>query len=107
LLGESLVRQALDDWRSAPLNPRQRAALGFLEKLTLVSAEVTAQDLLPLRQAGLDDQAIHEAGMVCFLFSIMNRLAEALGFDLPSEEQNRQAARAIRLIGYRQGPKEG
>ena len=55
---EALVRSALNDWRSAPLTPKVRMALGFLEKLTLAPDTVGPDDVLPMRQAGVSDEAI-------------------------------------------------
>jgi len=37
---DALVEAVLRDWRTAPLDPKLRATLGFLEKLTLAPTEV-------------------------------------------------------------------
>jgi alkylhydroperoxidase family enzyme len=37
---EPLVKAILEDWRTAPVNERMRAMLGFLEKVTLTPTEV-------------------------------------------------------------------
>jgi len=36
-----------------------------------------------LRAAGVDDQAITDVIYVCFLFNVIDRVADALGFDIP------------------------
>ena len=41
---------ALADWRTAPIDGRLRAALGFLEKLTLTPEAITAADAAAARR---------------------------------------------------------
>jgi alkylhydroperoxidase family enzyme len=94
------VAAVLDDWRTAPVNERVRSTLGFLEKLTLSPAEVGPVDVAPLRSAGLSDQAIEEALYVCFLFNVMDRLADAFDFRLPTEEGFQRNGRLLHTIGY-------
>jgi len=98
---EAFVRSALDDWRTAPLQPRLRATLGLLEKLTLEPDELTTADLEPVRAAGVDDAAIADAIHVCTVFSIIDRLADALDFTLPTENGLRWSARVLLRAGYR------
>ena len=87
LNGDSeLVRAVLTNWRTAPVNEKIRAMLGFLEKLTLTAEDITTQDVEVLRRAGLMDQAIQEAVYVCFLFGVINRLANTFDFGLASEK---------------------
>lgn len=73
------------DWRTAPLDPVQRALLVYAEKLTLQPAEMVEDDLLPLREAGLDDRAILEANLVVAYFAYVNRIADGLGVQLEPE----------------------
>lgn len=96
-----MVDAVLNDWRNALVNDQLKAALGFLEKLTLRPADVTVEDMRVLQTAGLSDGAIREVVYVCFIFSIMDRLADAFDFQLPDESQNRMVARAMNAIGYR------
>ena len=42
---DKLVDAVLTDWRTAPIDARLRATLGFLEKLTLAPTEVRPADL--------------------------------------------------------------
>jgi uncharacterized peroxidase-related enzyme len=72
----------LADYRSAPISEQLRAMLAFLEKLTLTPQEVTPADVAPLRAAGLSDEAIADAIHVCANFNLINRIADALGFEL-------------------------
>jgi uncharacterized peroxidase-related enzyme len=67
-----------DDWRRAELDAPERALCAFAEKLTLTPAAMTESDLAPLRAAGLDDPAIHDAVQVIAYFNYINRVADAL-----------------------------
>ena len=86
---EALVRAVLEDWRTAPVDERLRAMLGFLEKVTLTPAEVGPDDIAPLKAAGIEDQAIEEALYVCFLFNLMDRLADAFDFTVPEVDDGK------------------
>ena len=72
----------LNDWRGAAVGEGLRATLGFLEKLTLQPADVGTADVEPLRSAGISDQAIEDAILVCTVFNIMDRIADALDFQV-------------------------
>ena len=63
--------------------------------------EIDSDDVADLRQTGLSDRAILDATYVCVGFNIIARIAEALGFDLPSEELFRRAAKLLRVVGYK------
>lgn len=91
----------LQDWRTAPVNERLRSTLGFLEKVTLTPEEVTADDVAILHSSGLNDQAIEEALYVCFLFNVIDRLADAFDFHLPTAEGFRRNGQVLYKLGYR------
>jgi uncharacterized peroxidase-related enzyme len=67
-----------DDCRTAELDGAERALCAFAEKLSLAPAEMAEADLAPLRAAGLDDVAIHDAVQVIAYFNYINRVADAL-----------------------------
>ena len=90
----------VNDWRSAPLRPELTATLGFLEKLTLRPDELTAADADEARAAGVSDQALRDAATVCALFSMIVRLADSLGWDVPPWEATRARAPAMLEGGY-------
>jgi alkylhydroperoxidase family enzyme len=90
----------VDDWRSAPLRPELMATLAFLERLTLRPDELTAADADEARAAGVSDQALRHAATVCALFSMIVRLADSLGWDVPPWEATRARAPAMLEGGY-------
>ena len=64
-----------------------------MEKLTLSPEEVGPEDIRPLRAAGLNDRAIEEVLYVCFLYNMIDRMADAFDFYVPTpEEFERHAA---------------
>ncbi len=69
------------DWRTAALEPADRALCRFAEKLTLRPQEMRAGDLDGLRGHGLDDRAIHDAVQVIAYFNYITRIADGLGVE--------------------------
>src|SRR5579864_9480015 len=85
-LGEEVWQSVVADWRTAPLSAPLKATLVFLEKLTLRPNELGPADADEARAAGVSDQALRDATMVCVLFNMIVRLADSLGWDVPEEE---------------------
>ena len=50
---------------------------------------MSADDLAPLRAAGLEDRDIHDAAQVVAYFNYITRIAEGLGTDLEPEMPSR------------------
>lgn len=90
----------LADWRTAPIGEPLRATLGFLEKLTLTPESIGADDVRAVRATGVSAQAVEDAIRVCTLFSIITRIADSLGFDLPTPEGYHQSAKTLLKRGY-------
>ena len=97
---DKVVAAVLTDWRTAPIGPKLRATLGFLEKLTVTPAEVRPADLAPLRAAGVSDAAIEDAIHACVLFNIYDRMADALSFHLPGPDGYAASGRSLMRRGY-------
>ncbi len=90
----------LNDWRTAPIGEPLRATLGFLEKLTLTPEAIGPDDVRAVRAAGVSAQAIEDVIRICTLFCTITRIADSLGFDLPTPEGYRQGARTLLKRGY-------
>jgi len=101
LADDTQVQAVLADWRTAAVSARMRAALEFLEKLTLTPQSIGRADADAARAAGLSDRALHEIIYVCFLFSVMTRLADAFDFPLLDEPGLRRSVRLVKWYGYR------
>src|SRR4051812_19117148 len=100
-LDETLVQAVQRDWRTAPVGDKVRAALGFLEKLTLQPENVTPADADVLRAAGLSDDAIEDAASVAALFATFTRLADTFAFAIPPQASFDAAAGFLYSVGYR------
>jgi alkylhydroperoxidase family enzyme len=94
------VQAVLDDWRTAPVEPRLRAMLGFLEKLTLTPQAVSGADARALRAAGVTKDAAEEAIHVCTLFNVYDRLADSFEFQLPDTRGFDISAKMLLKRGY-------
>jgi hypothetical protein len=90
----------VDDWRTAPLRPELKATLVFLEKLTVRPDELTPADADAVRAAGVSDQALRDAATVCSLFSMIVRLADSIGWDVPAWDVLMQRAPVMLEGGY-------
>ncbi|MBL8162369.1 MAG: hypothetical protein JNJ61_10325 [Anaerolineae bacterium] len=53
----------------------------FAEKVTRHPDQLDALDIEALREAGLDDRAIHDATQIIAYFNYINRVADALGVE--------------------------
>lgn len=73
------MTQLKADWRQAPLTDRQRAILEYSYKLTMEPWNMRAEDLEPMRAAGLTDADILAANQVAAYYAYVNRLADGLG----------------------------
>jgi len=100
LKDDKLVDAVLADWRTAPVDPKLRATLGFLEKLTLAPADVRSADVEPLRAAGVSDEGVEDAIQVCVLFNIYDRIADSLGFHLPGPDGYAASGHSLMKRGY-------
>ena len=99
-MGDEITRAVLDDWQTAPIDKKLRAALNLIEKLTLTPDRIEAGDIDALRADGLSDEAIEDAIHVTVLFNIMDRIADSLGFEIPTAEGFARAAEMLLKRGY-------
>lgn len=92
----------LDDYTTAPIEEPLRATLGLLKKMTLDHNRLDAEDVRTVMRAGVSKGAIRDALEVAFLFNIYDRLADTMGWDVPSRTSGAYEAGAKRLLkrGY-------
>jgi AhpD family alkylhydroperoxidase len=77
--------------------PELTAVLALLEKVTTAPDEVSAADI----PQGVGREAVLDALHVNVIWNIVNRLANAFGFQLHSEEQLTKGTRSLHRFGYR------
>jgi uncharacterized peroxidase-related enzyme len=103
LLGsEDLVRAVLADRETSPLDEKDKVLLRFVEKLTHLSWQISADDMTPLREAGWDDEAIFYTITSCALFNFYNRWISGSGVPPMSDEMHRWQGKLI-ATGYVRG----
>lgn len=100
MLGQQVVEAVLQDYRTAPVSERTRAALGLLEKMTVQPDALGPQDIAQARAAGVTREAALEAFQVGYCFNIITRLADGLGFDLQTPAQFATDAEMLLKRGY-------
>ena len=70
----------LTDWRTARIEPQLRSMLGYLETVTLRPETLGRADADAARAAGVSDDAIVDALLVCAYFNLIDRLADSFAF---------------------------
>lgn len=78
-LDTALVEALKRDWRTAPLEERERVMLAYVEKVTKNPVAIWQDDMEALRAAGFDDTAILQITLIAAFFNYINRVADALG----------------------------
>ena len=86
ILGEMIVM----NYKTAPLDKRQRIMLEFTEKITKNSSDITEEDRQELRDVGFSDRDIWDIANVAGFFNMSNRVASAVAMR-PNEEYHKQS----------------
>lgn len=95
-----MVRAALDDVEAAPLSEGLRATLAFLEKLTLLPADVDESDVEAVAGAGVSPAALRDAVEVAAAFNTIDRIADALDFAPQNERSLAASTEQLTTRGY-------
>ena len=75
----------LEDYRTAPIDDREKALFAFIEQMNRQSTSVRREDVDRLKAAGWSEDAIYDAITVCALFKFYNAWIDATGVhDLPA-----------------------
>jgi len=74
-----LIQRLYDEGLGTELPPRQRAIVDFAARLTQFPQAMSAADLQPLRDVGMDDLQIHDLIHAIAMFANANRLMQTLG----------------------------
>lgn len=78
-LDDALVAAIRRDYKTAPLDERDRVMLDFVVELTRDATRVTRAHHDRLRAAGFDDRGILQITLIAAWFNYINRVADALG----------------------------
>ncbi len=78
-LDDALVAAIRRDYRTAPIDERDRVMLDFVVELTRYATRITRAHHDRLRAAGFDDRGILQITLIAAWFNYINRVADALG----------------------------
>ncbi len=78
-LDEALVAAIRRDYRTAPIEERERVMLDYCVDLTRDATRVTPAHHERLRAAGFDDVGILQITLIASWFNYINCVADALG----------------------------
>ena len=67
------------DYRTAPIDERDRTMLDFVAQLTRDATKITKADHAKLKAVGFDDKGILQITLIASWFNYINRVADALG----------------------------
>jgi uncharacterized peroxidase-related enzyme len=73
------VRALEEDYRTAPIEERDRVMLDYVVQLTRDATRIGPADHARLRSAGFDDTGILQITLIASWFNYINRVADALG----------------------------
>ena len=90
----------LEDYRTAPIPENERALLAYIEKVNCNAWEIEQSDIDRLHDAGLTDQAIYDAILVCGLFNFFNRWIDANGVEAMSPADHKASGKRLATRGY-------
>ena len=97
----------LADWRTAPIDDREKALFAFLERMNRESHTLRPADLDAVRAAGWSDEALYDAITVCALFNFYNKWIDATGVaDMPAAAYDASGER-LAAFGYAPPPGDG
>jgi uncharacterized peroxidase-related enzyme len=84
-LDESLVEAIRRDYRTAPIDEKDRVMLDYAVQMTRDATRVTPEHHARLRAAGFDDRGILQITLIAAWFNYINRVADALGVGRPKK----------------------
>ena len=101
VLGEEVVDAVLKDYKTAPVNEPLRAVLGFLEKMARDPNGVAPEDVRSVLARGVSVEALRNAIQISEGFAIINRVADALGFEVQPASVFANEAEFLLKRGYK------
>lgn len=75
-----LIEQLINDFDSAPVEPKLKTLLAFVRKLSVTPVEISQADADSVFAAGWDENALHDAIAVTARAGFMQRLVQGYGF---------------------------
>ena len=101
MLGDrALVDAVLHDYRTAPIDDREKVLWAFIEQMNRESSRLQQEDIDKVKAAGWSDEALYDAITVCALFNFYNKWIDATGVsDMPAAAYAASGER-LAMFGY-------
>jgi alkylhydroperoxidase family enzyme len=99
-LGSELTKDVLDRGLQADVRPAVRAALRIIERMVEGPEGPRAEDIAAARAAGIDEEGLRTAILVCVAFTMIVRLADTFDFTIRSPQQFEADAKVLLQRGY-------
>ena len=101
MLGDrSLVDAVLQDYRSAPIDDREKALFAFIEKVNRESSRLRKEDVEEVKAAGWSEEALYDAITVCALFNFYNKWIDATGVSDMTGAAYASSGERLATFGY-------
>jgi alkylhydroperoxidase family enzyme len=95
-----MVDAVLQDYRTAPIDAREKALFAFIDKMNRNSSVLRKEDIDEAKAAGWGDEALYDAITVCALFNFYNTWIDASGVsDMPATAYDASGQR-LATVGY-------
>jgi alkylhydroperoxidase family enzyme len=95
-----MVEAVLQDYRTAPIDAREKALFAFIDKMNRQSSVLRQEDVDEAKAAGWSDEALYDAITVCALFNFYNKWIDATGVsDMPAAAYAASGQR-LATVGY-------
>ena len=94
------MEAVLQDYRTAPIDAREKALFAFIDKMNRNASVLRKEDLDEAKAAGWSDEALYDAITVCALFNFYNTWIDASGVsDMPAAAYDASGQR-LATVGY-------
>jgi len=90
----------MKDFRSAPVDPKLRALLEFVERVNECSEQIRQADVDRAKAAGWSDEALYDAITVCALFRFYNTWVDAAGVHAMTAADYEASGKRLATFGY-------
>ena len=95
-----MVDAVLHDYRTAPIDAREKALFAFIDKMNRNSSLLRKEDVDEAKATGWSDEALYDAITVCALFNFYNKWIDASGVsDMPAAAYDASGQR-LATAGY-------
>jgi alkylhydroperoxidase family enzyme len=95
-----MVDAVLQDYRTAPIEAREKALFALIDKINGESSRLKKEDIEEAHAAGWSDEALYDAMTVCALFNFYNKWIDAAGVnDMPAAAYA-ASGRRLATVGY-------